>query len=203
MRLREHRDLERGAERPFIHLVDGGVSDNLGLRGVVEALELLEASPGARGLLGLDRIDRIAIVIVNAHATPSLDWDQREEPPGVVAQVVQSSGVPIDRYSYESVHLVRDIVARWQLQSELAIARERLAGFAPGEAEGRQQHIALFAIDVSFHSIADPEERRYFMNLPTTLALPPDAIDRLRRVAGELLNASPEYTAFLRHLEAR
>jgi NTE family protein len=203
MRLREHRDLERSAERPFLHLVDGGVSDNLGLRGVVEALEILEASPASREILGLDRVDRIAIVIVNAHAIPSLDWDQREEPPGIVAQAVQSSGVPIDRYSYESVQLIRDTVARWQLQSELAIARSRLEGSTQSEAEMRRQRIALFAIDVSFHSIADPDERRYFMNLPTSLALPPDAIDRLRRVAGDLLDASPEFSAFVRHLDAR
>ena len=29
--------------RPYIHLVDGGVSDNVGMRGVLDALELLEA----------------------------------------------------------------------------------------------------------------------------------------------------------------
>jgi hypothetical protein len=29
--------------RPYLHLVDGGVSDNVGMRGVLDALELLEA----------------------------------------------------------------------------------------------------------------------------------------------------------------
>jgi len=81
MRVREQRSLERSKERPYLHLVDGGVADNLALRGVVEALELLEASPASREILGLDRVDRIAIIIVNAHATPSVDWDRREEPP--------------------------------------------------------------------------------------------------------------------------
>jgi len=48
VRLREHRNLERSNERPYIHVVDGGVADNLGLRGVIEALEILEASPAIR-----------------------------------------------------------------------------------------------------------------------------------------------------------
>ena len=48
MRYRELQDFERSGERPFIHVVDGGVSDNLGLRGVLEGLEVVEASPAFR-----------------------------------------------------------------------------------------------------------------------------------------------------------
>jgi NTE family protein len=203
MRLREHRDLERSAERPFIHLVDGGVADNLALRGVVEALEILEASPASRQLVKLNQVDRIAIIIVNAHATPGVDWDRNETPPGVVAQILQASGVPIDRYSYESVQLMKDIVDRWRMQGELAIARTRLDPSMRGGTEEERLSIALFAIDVSLQAIADPAERGYFMSLPTSLALPPEAIDRLRRVAGELLDASPEFNDFVRDLKRR
>ena len=32
-----------GVNRPFLHLVDGGVSDNVGMRAVLDALEVLEA----------------------------------------------------------------------------------------------------------------------------------------------------------------
>jgi NTE family protein len=203
MRLREHRNLERSAERPYLHLVDGGVADNLGLRGVVEALEILEASPASREILGFDRVDRIAIIIVNAHAAPSMDGDRRETPPGVVAQIAQASGVPIDLYSYESVQLIKDTVERWQMQAEISIARTRRDPSMLAKTEDKRLSIALYAIDVSFESIADPDERRYFMSLPTSLALPPEAIDRLRRVAGQLLDASPEFNAFVQDLNRR
>jgi NTE family protein len=203
MRLREHRDLERSAERPYIHLVDGGVADNLGLRGVIEALEILEASPASRQFVGLERVERIAIIVVNAHARPDVDWNRSEAPPGFVAQVMQASGVPIDLYSYESVQLIKDTVDRWQMQSELQIARTRLDPTMRGGTEDQRLSIALYAIDVSLLSIADADERRYFMNLPTSLSLPPDAIDRLRRVAADLLDASPEFNAFVRELGRR
>jgi NTE family protein len=203
MRLREHRDLERSAERPYIHLVDGGVADNLGLRGVIEALEILEASPASRQFVGLERVERIAIIVVNAHARPDVDWNRREAPPGFVAQVMQASGVPIDLYSYESVQLIKDTVDRWQMQSELQIARTRLDPTMRGGTEDQRLSIALYAIDVSLLSIADADQRRYFMNLPTTLSLPPEAIDRLRRVAADLLDASPEFNAFVRELGRR
>jgi NTE family protein len=44
--IRELKDIEPyedSALRPYIHLVDGGVSDNVAMRGVLDALELLEA----------------------------------------------------------------------------------------------------------------------------------------------------------------
>ncbi|HYT97330.1 MAG TPA: patatin-like phospholipase family protein, partial [Casimicrobiaceae bacterium] len=42
-RLREFEGYSDSIRRPFIHLVDGGVSDNLGLRGVLEVIEAFEA----------------------------------------------------------------------------------------------------------------------------------------------------------------
>jgi NTE family protein len=41
--LSEARALTDGVSRPYIHLVDGGISDNVGMRGVLYALQLLEA----------------------------------------------------------------------------------------------------------------------------------------------------------------
>ena len=41
--LKEGQALADGVNRPYIHLVDGGISDNVGMRGVLDALQLLEA----------------------------------------------------------------------------------------------------------------------------------------------------------------
>lgn len=197
MRLRELQDFERSGERPFIHVVDGGVSDNLGLGGVLEGIEVLEASPAFRQSAGLHRLDRVAVIVVNARSAPRTDWDRRETPPGVVDQLLQSSSVPIDRNSYELIQLMRDTAERWEAQRDLLIARQRLAGASSAETAPR---IAAFTIDVSFDAIADRVERDDFLNLPTTFTLPPEMIDRLRAIAGRLLRESPDYQRFLEDL---
>jgi NTE family protein len=202
MLFREHRDLERSADRPFIHLVDGGVSDNLALRGVLEALEIVNTSPAFRQIPGFDRLERIVVIVVNAHNAPRTDWDRREKPPGFISQLMQSSSVPIDRYSYESLQVMKDTVERWEMQRRLTIAGHRLNGLSEAEAGKRTPGIALLAIDVSFDAIADPDERLYFMNLPTSFTLPQETIDRLRRIAGELLAASPAFQELLRWPES-
>ena len=81
MRHRELQDFERSGERPFIHIVDGGVSDNLGLRGVLEGLEVVEASPTFRQAAGLHRLVRIAVIVVNARSAPPTDWDRSDSLP--------------------------------------------------------------------------------------------------------------------------
>ena len=46
--LRAEEAFRDGVHRPFLHLVDGGVSDNVGMRAVLDALEILEALHDAR-----------------------------------------------------------------------------------------------------------------------------------------------------------
>ncbi|MGH6624292.1 MAG: patatin-like phospholipase family protein [Burkholderiaceae bacterium] len=200
MRYREMQAFERSSEQPFIHVVDGGISDNLGLRGLVEGLEVIEASPTFRQAAGLDGLTRIVVIVVNARSAPRTDWSRSEVPPGMVAQLAQSANVPIDRNSYELVQVLKDMAERWDSQRDLTVARERLAGASEAEARTRIGQVGVFTIDVSFEELADPAERDYFMNLPTSFALPPETIDQLRAVAGRLLRESPDYQQLLADL---
>jgi NTE family protein len=196
------QEFQKSKERPYIHLVDGGVSDNLGMRAILEGLEELEASPAFRSEVGLQGLRRLVIIVVNSRSSPGTDWDKGERAPGVFGQLLQSSSVPIDRYSYESVELLKDMAHGWTVKRELLIARGRLAGQSEAAAAASVPNIDVFAIDVSFDSIDDPKERAYFLSLPTTFYLPPQDIDRLRSVAGQLLRQSGDYQKLLKQLSA-
>ena len=54
-RYREMRAFQDSKDRPYIHLVDGGVADNIGMRAVLETFEALAASPEFRGRGGIRR----------------------------------------------------------------------------------------------------------------------------------------------------
>ena len=54
-------------------------------------------------------------------------------------------------------------------------------------------NIGYDIIHISFDEIADDEERKFFENLPTSLQLPPETVDRVREKAGELLYQSEEF----------
>ena len=140
------------------------------------------------------------MLVVNARSSPRTDWDQRESPPGTIAQLLQASGVPIDRYSFETVEMMKDMAEIWKWRRELLVDRVRLAGATEAQAEAKVPKITLQVLDVSFDEIRDPKERDYFMNLPTSFVLPAEDVDRLREVAGRVLRQSTEYESIVRGL---
>lgn len=189
--LSDYRD---GARRPYIHLVDGGVSDNLGMRGVLDALELLETFHDLGAPTPLDRARRIIIFIVNSLSTPPTDWDKHERPPGTLQVLVKATGVPIDHYSYEAVELLNDTMARWRTMRQLRNSPAFTTGRDPAtDAIVRAPDAEIYAIDVSFQQLKDKNEQRYLNKLPTSFHLPSEAVDRLRAAAGKIILESPEF----------
>jgi NTE family protein len=199
-RYHEMQSFQNSKDRPYIHLVDGGVSDNIGVRGVLEALEELSASAAFRGEVGFGDIRRIVLIVVNSHSSPRTDWDRQEAPPGFSVQLLQSAGLPIDRYSFETVETMKDRAEIEKWRRELLVAQARLAGASEAQAQASVPRIDLRVMDVSFDAIPDPKERAYFMNLPTSFVLPAEDIDRLRKVAGQLLRQSSDYESLVQDL---
>jgi NTE family protein len=201
-RYREMQDFQNSKDRPYIHLVDGGVADNLGVRPVLETLEELGVSAGFRDEVGFGGIRRIVLIVVNARSAPKTDWDRSETPPGIAAQLLQASSVPIDRYSFETIETMKDRQEIFSWRRELLIARARLAGATEAQAEAGVPlaKLSIHTLDVSFDAIPDPKERAYLMNLPTSFVLPAEDVDQLREVAGRLLRESRDFQSVLRDL---
>ncbi len=192
--LQRYRDLQtyqNAADRPYIHLVDGGLSGNLGVTGIVDVLQELEASTRFRAEVGVEKLRRVAIVIVNSVTAPDFGYSKREAAPSSLQLLLQAVSVPIDRYSYESVDALEDIVTEWQLRRKLEVNAMRLKGLpVPPDAI---TPLEFSVINVSFDELTDAVEREYLLNLPTSLFLPPEAIDRLRAAAGKILRESATY----------
>ena len=201
--IREALPYEDSAHLPYIHLVDGGVSDNLGMRGVLDALELLEALHDEGLPTPLDQVRRIVVFVVNSLSSPPTDWDESESPPGAISVLVKATGVPIDHYSYEAVELLKDIAARWETDRKI----RKLAGCsvnkdAPICAVANPPEAEIYAIDVSFAQLNDPAERAYLNQQPTSFSLPAEAVDRLRAAAGKIILDSPEFQRLLKDVGA-
>jgi NTE family protein len=193
-----------GAKRPFIHLVDGGVADNVGMRSVLNLLELMEAAQRAGVPTRLDGVRRIAVFVVNSVSVPRTHWDESEKPPGPIDLIVQASGVPIEHYSYEAVELLKDKQARWQslrrLRQSAALAGNRDPAIA---ADLTAPDIDIFNIDVSFAALKDKAEFEYLNGQPTSFVLPGEAVDRLRAAAGTIITESPEFQRLLKVVGAK
>ncbi len=193
-----------GVNRPFIHLVDGGVSDNVGMRGVLDTLEILQALHNEGVPTQFDSARRIIVFIVNSLSSPPTDWDRSESPPGSVEILLKASGVPIDRYSYEATELLRDMAARWSIMRKVRDSAPMKGNKDPAlDALMRAPDAEIYAIDVSFPRIRDPKELAFLNSQPTSFVLTPEAVDHLRAAAGTIIQDSPEFKRLIKDVGGR
>jgi NTE family protein len=198
-RLQELQQLDDAKDDPYFHLVDGAISDNLGLRSVLDVLETLDALREAGQPTPLDHIRRIIIFVVDSYTEPSTNWNKSENSPGAIPIMVRSVGVPIDRYSTEIFEELKDVDARWE-----ALRRIRNS-VAPAEVKDpAMRDVAnapkadIYVIDVSFAALKDKSERDYLNQLPTSFVLPAEAVDRLRAAAATIILESPDFQQLLK-----
>ncbi len=201
-RIKEMNAYQDGKDRPYLHLVDGGISDNLGVRAIIESLEEIEASAVLRQSKRINRIRRVVVLVVNSLSVPATNWDRTERPPNDLQILLKATGVPIDRYSYEAVEILKDIVARWDTVREL-----RESGALRGGRGAKGQgidvpDIDLYAIDVSIDAHPDPKERTFLNQTPTSWVLTREQVDRLRAAPAAILRTSADFALLLEDLDA-
>jgi len=197
-RLQELEQMDDASEDRYFHLVDGAVSDNLGLRGVLDFLEALEALRLAGKPTPLDHVRRVIIFVVNSASSPSFAWNEEENSPAALSILVKAAGVPVDRYANESIELLRDIDARWTAQRAIRDSAAFDKKKDPAVAwVANAVNADIHAIEVSFRVVTDKQERDYLNQLPTSFALPADAVDRLRAAAKKIILSSPDFQQML------
>ena len=96
------------AHNPYIHLVDGGLADNLGLRGVLEVMDTFEALHMESLPTPLDRARRIVVFVVKvAFPCRTPTGTDRIAPPSDVALLIEASPRADRSLFIEGVELLR------------------------------------------------------------------------------------------------
>jgi NTE family protein len=164
----------------YIHLVDGGVSDNLGLRVVMDRVRAMGDIEKMREVIEADVPDHIVVIVVNAENEPDSSIDLTSAAPGLAASMNLVSGAQIRRYNFETLQLAHAEVENWvETFSE----------------EGYE--VTGHLVEVSFDHIQDDEKRAYFKGLPTSFSLSDEQVDALRDAGRRLLRESPAFKEVL------
>jgi NTE family protein len=185
------------ARHPYVHLMDGGLADNLGLRAIYD----LYLRKNIRTRINDGKIKRLLVIAVNAKAENPGDLDRSESPPSLPTVAYKTCTIAMDSYSFETVEGFRNMIEeRIRMQEvdracQTILDRHSSGGYRiPPLAGG---NLKLGIVDVSFDGLSDPQEKAYFNGLPTSFSLTPDQIQKLIAVGGRLLADNPDFREFM------
>lgn len=184
-------------EKPYFHLIDGGVADNLGLRAIEESISAVGNMWTAMKMTGREKVHKVVFFIVNAEKRVDDSWDKIEYVPPFAAMLSSYSSIAISRYNLETVALLRESFERWTREIREGRCPAGQISMDPGACGD----INFYLAEVKFANLEDPAERSYMDKLPTSFSLKPEQVDKLRDAARLLLRKSEGFQKLLRDLE--
>lgn len=183
-------------KKPYLHLLDGGVADNLGLRAIIDRIifrgDFWKTIKGTHH----ENLHKVVFITVNAETQPDSFWDGVESPPAIAAMLESYSSIAIERYNVETLALLKESVKEWAEQVRTKRCPKGEISTKPGSCGD----IEFYVIEVKFDALKDEEERWCFKRLPTSFNLTSEEVDKLRAVARRILLESGEFQRLLKDL---
>ncbi len=164
-----------GQGSDWVHLVDGGIVDNLGLGYVLESLR----GGALRARLDAGEVETLVFVVVNARNRPPDDLGGSPQAPGAITVLSRGLGSAIDG----------------RAEDQLALLKDLCRGGADLAAYGAPRRPRVHVVEVDLEHLPDPERRARLLATSTTYGLPAATVDELIAAAGELVERSPAFAA--------
>jgi NTE family protein len=181
-------------KKKYIHLLDGGIADNLGLRAIMDRIMLRERNfAESIEISPLAHTKKFAFIVVNAQAEPDSIWDKTEAIPTIAAMIYSYSTIAIQRYNVETLALLKESIKGWSDQIRAFRCSTGRATYDPS-----CEDVQFYIIYVGFNALKDEKEREYLNHIPTSLSLEPEQVDKLRAAARKILGQSKELERFLK-----
>lgn len=163
-------------DRDYIHFIDGGITDNLGLRAIYEIVEL---NGGA--LMTYKNSDRplpsrAVVISVDASTTRHRAFDRSAKRPSIADTVGSISGIQLHRYNTATLDLMDKTIKRWAKEASTA-----------------SHDITPYFIRLGFRDLKDEASIDYFNGVPTSFNLSDEQVDRLIQAGRELLRDNPDF----------
>ena len=179
------------AKRPFIHLVDGGLSDNLAVRWIIENIALSDDVDKPIERNGFRDVEKLIVINVDAEQSTSAALDRSDKVPSISEVFEAVSSASLARRSRETREILASSKEQW---------REKLRSASRAGSRALSSSIELYVIEVSLQAHPEPKLREQLQAIPTSFSLPHDEVDKLISAAQTILRSSDEFARLLRDL---
>jgi NTE family protein len=176
----------------YVHLMDGGIADNLAMRGMINTMMVIAGATDIAERLDISRVRRI--VLISSDGQSENDFaSAREEHLTSLGQLFNVvSGTQIDSYNFETM-----VLARQQLDAVRDTVRKMRCARGPVDADGYPcGDVQVFLAHLSLAGVADPAERERLAKIPTGLTIAAPDVARLVAAGEDQVKQSPDLAAF-------
>ena len=170
--------------RPFVHLVDGGLVDNLGVRGVLDRTIARGSLDASFQNLPTGSVRKIVLISVNSERDTAERIDSSDYVPTipkVLDSLIFGAG---SRATNETVAAMESNTRRWA-EELTALRGKHGSPFAPDA----QIHV----ISISLRDLKDPKIRQTLLHVPTAFTILPIQVRQLEKAGRMALRESPEF----------
>lgn len=197
--VRQNNYLNKDA-KPYVHLMDGGLSDNIGLRSIQNAFSW---GPIRWGITN-NKIEKLIIIVVNAKTDDQDSLSLDPVPPGLPEVAYKTTTIALDNYSFESIETMRDFTKqRKQTQTTLAVCNNKLKECQSKELFPELSgNIEPVFIELNFERLSDRQQAEHLLSLPTSFSLSKEDIDQLIDAGSQLLDQSTAFQLLIQELNS-
>ncbi len=192
----------REEDSRFVHLLDGGLTDNLGLRAPFNAITTTDSGWSVVKHANEMKLDRLMVIAANAKTTKQRSWNKSSSPPGIadVLDVVMNG--PMDDVSLDSVEMTENHFQNMQQLAGTIDACNSLLSKCPKSKQIKNPIVTDFTFaELSFDYIKDDHLRHCLQSLPTSFKLSRETVDLLRVSAARLLMTSEPFIRGMQNLD--
>lgn len=186
-------------KKRYVHLLDGGIADNLGVAEPFRLLTTTDVSPRLLAQVENGSIQRIVFVMVNARSFKASKLDEDQATPGIIPMISASIDSSIDRATFGTAERLRSLLKEQLLLYAIKAERE---GHPELGANLRTVAEHTSFLTVEFDAIEDNRCRSEFQNIPTNWHLRPDQIDALAAMGEALIADNPGFQGLLQNVSS-
>jgi len=179
---------------PYLHLYDGGLSDNLGIRNLINRVVIGGDIWTALKAAGKEDIKRGLIIIVNAQAKIRTHYSRLAESIPLMDTITGATSISLTEHTFEALQTIRRIFKDFDKEVAEARCAERASN---DEDLAGCNDIKTYIVEIDLDRLQNVEKRDRLKSLPTSFVLAPEDVDELREAAKTILIESAEFQEFL------
>ena len=173
----------------YLHLVDGGVSDNLGLRAAGSMMLASSTNIAATPLLA---VRRILVISVDGEGSQDTSVARRKAVGGIFSLLGLVTGNQIDSYNFDTLVLMSEQLQ--QLRDAIVKARCSQGRVVSG---ARCDDVQAELLHLSLSAMPPGPEKQQLLAIPTGLTIAKEDVDRLIKAGHDSVTGSEELKSFL------